>query len=159
MLQLIDTPFGPLAARWTSRGLFACEFVRPGFVDDDPPQRPLTGRNADARQLNAALDGYFHSGRLEWDLNRLDWTGVTEFYQHVLRACYAIPSGQTQSYGQLACAGRQAAGCSRRGNGHGSESLADYYSLSSRGWLHGTTHGLFGSGRPGHQARAIELRV
>ncbi len=105
MAQTIATPFGNLSATWTEQGLYACEFER------DPPDASAIARDGVteivpprrlASQLDRQLSEYFATGQLEWSLQTLDWTGVSEFHQAVLRHCHSIPAGQTVTYGRLA---------------------------------------------------------
>lgn len=53
------------------------------------------------REAQRQLQAYF-AGRLQCFELPLDLTGRTEFAQRVLRACAAIPYGETMSYGELA---------------------------------------------------------
>lgn len=95
--QLIATPVGTLAAIWTASGqLRSC-----GFTDGNGGQdrEPLS---AQQELLCLRITDYFHTGEIDWDMERLDWSGVSDFHQRVLRACYQIPAGQTLSYGALA---------------------------------------------------------
>jgi methylated-DNA-[protein]-cysteine S-methyltransferase len=100
LTQLIQTPVGCLAAEWSDVGLLrSCSFTseingQPRAVVD-PPNRSL-------QLLERRLSEYFDTGALTWDLELLDWSGISEFHQTVLRACYRIPAGQTISYGTLA---------------------------------------------------------
>ena len=84
------------------QGLYACEFQRP-----DRKIPPTSSAAQDklpqlAKPLEASLVEYFKTGLLDWDLTTLDWSGVTDFQQSVLRACYDIPAGSTLTYGRLA---------------------------------------------------------
>ncbi len=102
----IQTPFGPLAATWTPRGLLACEFLRSGTAILRRPTCELGQRSDEldtsAKRLERAIENYFQCGQLEWDLDSLDWTGVSNFHRIVLRECFCIPAGSTLTYGALA---------------------------------------------------------
>lgn len=50
--------------------------------------------------VNQILE-YLEGVRREFDLS-IDWTGVSEFQRKTLGAVYAIPYGETRSYGQIA---------------------------------------------------------
>lgn len=97
--QKIETPVGILVAQWTDSGLYACKFEREGRraeVSQDGPG------HEGSLQLKAAIDAYFETGQLHWDLNLNDWSNVPDFHRIVLKHCYEIPPGQTITYGQLA---------------------------------------------------------
>jgi len=105
--QSIATPFGPLTATWTARGLYACEFARSGSSASrreiglrDEPGSELDP--AHAERLERSIEDYFEHGQLAWDLDALDWSGVSDFRRTVLRACFQIPAGATLTYGALA---------------------------------------------------------
>lgn len=105
--QTIPTPFGPLTATWTSRGLYACEFARsgPSASRREICQRDETAGEFDpahAERLTRTIEDYFAHGQLAWDLDSLDWRGVSNFHQTVLRGCFQIPAGATLTYGALA---------------------------------------------------------
>lgn len=102
--QPIKTPHGMLQAVWTPRGLFGCSFGETSPLSEGslPPEHCTAMNSVWYRELEAAFQAYFSSGVFAWNLERLDWTGVTEFRMQVLKNCYEIPSGQTLTYGQLA---------------------------------------------------------
>jgi O-6-methylguanine DNA methyltransferase len=54
------------------------------------------------QELLEAVEGYFDSGEFCFDLGQLDFAGVTDFHQKVLRLCAEIEPGHTLTYGQLA---------------------------------------------------------
>ncbi len=89
-------PSGRLRARWTEAGLFDCELLADEANCNSSPSHPL------GNQLRQELDAYRLNGQLQWNLELLDWQGVTDFQRAVLEACYQIPSGTTATYGQLA---------------------------------------------------------
>lgn len=103
--QLIQTPVGRLLAEWTtSAKLHSCGFSHEKPLEIQPLSAGPQSRWLQPRQqlLEDRLRSYFSGGVLEWDLEQLDWTAITEFHQRVLRACYEIPAGETASYGELA---------------------------------------------------------
>jgi methylated-DNA-[protein]-cysteine S-methyltransferase len=117
--QSLPTPFGPLTAIWTPRGLYSCEFARATAADSRgrPPafEKAQDARQADfdrldfkqveplrQTQLQQTIERYFSCGQLDWDLDWLDWTGVSTFHRVVLQACFQIASGETLTYGALA---------------------------------------------------------
>lgn len=96
--QFIATPVGLLVARWSDQGLYAIDF-RP----QPPPRTALaSARHASAKRLARSIEDFFDHGKLNWDLQQNDWTGVSEFHRRVLEHCFAIPAGRTLSYGKLA---------------------------------------------------------
>lgn len=99
--QALPTPLGLINARWSERGLFACEFVK----DGDNRKVTHSGKHkkdALQKQLLDALQNYFVSGIFVWNLDTLDWTGVSGFHRAALEQCFAIPAGLTKTYGELA---------------------------------------------------------
>ena len=107
MLQVIDTPYGALEARWTNRGLYSCEFQRHNGLAATQAQTAAASCAEDtcgplSDQLAQTLADYFATSHLSWDLQTLDWSGVPEFHRKVLRLCFDIRAGQTLTYGELA---------------------------------------------------------
>jgi methylated-DNA-[protein]-cysteine S-methyltransferase len=96
----IDTPLGPFVASWTDSGLWAFEFFR------DEEGNNFTHGNGSrwlgGEPLELAVQDYFRNGHLDWNLDDLDWQGVSPFHQRVLRACSQIPTGSVLTYGKLA---------------------------------------------------------
>lgn len=110
-IQTIRTPIGPMSATWTSGGLYSLVFTQ---SDDSSIFSGKSSKNRASllmRELADAVENYFECGSIQWRLELLDWTGVTVFHQKLLHACFAIPSGQTKTYGELAadCGRPQAA--------------------------------------------------
>jgi methylated-DNA-[protein]-cysteine S-methyltransferase len=99
--QLITTPLGPFQAIWSDNGLLTFEFER-SHNSDQNVACSTKSLPEQAQVLNQAVAQFFRTGEFEWDLDLLDWTGVSDFNQQVLRGCYQIPCGQTLTYGQLA---------------------------------------------------------
>jgi methylated-DNA-[protein]-cysteine S-methyltransferase len=110
--QAITSPVGPLQASWREDGLYALSFLRLSQSDSadelletelptEPTDMPRRIRVL-CNKLSDRLDAYFETGELQWSLDQLDWTGVSDFHREVLRLCHAIPVGETLTYGQLA---------------------------------------------------------
>ena len=93
-LQRVDTPLGPFDAIWSAAGLWAFAFAR--------PEQSLTAGDRMQSKLQQACDRYFQTGHFDWDLEWLDWSGVSAFHRRVLRACHLIPTGSVLTYGELA---------------------------------------------------------
>ncbi len=103
--QLIKTPVGNLQAVWTAGGkLHSCGFSLENAGGDQRPFAESASPLIQQRQqvLEDRIEDYFAHALFQWDLELLDWTAITAFNQRVLRACYDIPLGETQTYGQLA---------------------------------------------------------
>ncbi len=97
--QLLVTPIGPFRATWTESGLKTFEFYRGQQQIQwvKAGELPLAGRS-----LQHAVKHYFESGCFQWDLDQLDWQGISPFHERVLRECYLIPPAATLTYGELA---------------------------------------------------------
>ncbi|MHB1481948.1 MAG: methylated-DNA--[protein]-cysteine S-methyltransferase [Bellilinea sp.] len=94
--HLEKTQVGPITIYVSDAGLARIEFGLMGEV-----------RTGDSKleQLAALalqeLTEYFFAGRRSFSLP-IDWRGMNAYQELVLRACYAIPYGQTRTYGELA---------------------------------------------------------
>lgn len=106
--QSIETPLGPFESLWTKNGLWAFCFqaapvgerrVAPG-TSLSPEFSPQGSANPFA--LEQSVREYFETGEFSWDVESLDWQGVSAFHRRVLRACYRIPAGSVLTYGELA---------------------------------------------------------
>lgn len=98
-VQRIETPIGAFRAVWSSSQLRSFEFL--GGTDEESWTEGAELPSA-AQALSRSVENYFQTGHFEWDLDQLDWSGVSPFHQRVLRACYLIPPAATQTYGELA---------------------------------------------------------
>jgi methylated-DNA-[protein]-cysteine S-methyltransferase len=100
--QNLPSPLGTLTAVWSEIGLSELSF---GMTEVGPKERL---QHAPKRiqilseKLVASIQGYFQTGVLDWQLEDLDWTATPPFQRQVLELCFAIPSGHTRTYGQLA---------------------------------------------------------
>ncbi|MEW5735854.1 MAG: methylated-DNA--[protein]-cysteine S-methyltransferase [Thermodesulfobacteriota bacterium] len=98
----VDTPLGCAVIRYRKdpTALTEIRLPRPGQSckgmarEDDPPPAVL----AAARELGRYFAG--EEPRVDWDL--LDFSGLTERMQAILRCCAEIPYGTVTSYGELA---------------------------------------------------------
>lgn len=103
----VDSPFGPLLAAATLRGLVKISF--PATFDTEETLQDLAARvsprvlEAPARldEVRRQLDRYFEGRLREFDLP-LDWQLSKGFRLRALRAIDRIPYGQTRSYTQIA---------------------------------------------------------
>ena len=103
--QIIETPVGCLQAVWSSEEkLLSCGFIEARAVSEqNTHSRTRQVRPTEReRLLVERLENYFQCGTLEWELELLDWSEITPFHSRVLRACHAIPAGETLSYAELA---------------------------------------------------------
>jgi methylated-DNA-[protein]-cysteine S-methyltransferase len=102
----IDSPFGPLLAAATRRGL-----VRLAYPDEgtDAVVEHLAQRvsprviEVPARldEIRRELDEYFEGDRHRFDVG-IDWALTTGFARKVLQATSRIPFGQLRTYGEMA---------------------------------------------------------
>lgn len=102
MFQMLDTPLGPMVAKWTRTGLYSFSFASEQSVGEFLAPQIDTPHSSLIRELSEAIEKYFEGGSINYPLERLDWTATTAFHQALLRACYAIPPGQTKTYRELA---------------------------------------------------------
>lgn len=103
--EVNPTPLGSLWVGVTELGLAAVE-----FADDESEMRALLeGRGYqpvehDPTRTTQVVDqllSYLHGKRQEFELP-IDWSGMTEFQEQVLRTTFDIPFGEVSTYGQLA---------------------------------------------------------
>lgn len=97
----LATPLGEMIAQWNSAGLYSLDWKVPSSDHEncaEPEQRETLQRMLD----DYFSGGRFSGGRAPFDALVIDSAGWTEFQREVYRACRAIPSGQTASYGELA---------------------------------------------------------
>jgi O-6-methylguanine DNA methyltransferase len=97
---VIQTADGLFVAGYSQRGLAALTFPHQAATTDKPSvvAEPVTAfHQLTLRALERVL-----AGRPPGKLPPLDLSGGTEFQQHVWDELRQIPSGQTQTYGQIA---------------------------------------------------------
>lgn len=94
--QLEKSPVGPLTIYVSDAGLAQISF---GLFSEVHTGDPILERLADL--VIQQLTEYFYAGRRTFDLS-IDWRGMNPYQETVLKACYAIPYGQTRTYGDLA---------------------------------------------------------
>jgi methylated-DNA-[protein]-cysteine S-methyltransferase len=123
----VDSPFGPLLAAATQRGL-----VRLAFPEEDVEAvlerlaRKVSPRivQADAQLDTIAreLDEYFAGRRRAFEL-ALDWTLIGSFGRRVLRVTSEIPFGGVLSYAEVAAEAGSPRGSRAAGNALGSNPI------------------------------------
>jgi methylated-DNA-[protein]-cysteine S-methyltransferase len=90
---ILEMPFGKLGINCTDEVVLAIEFL-PGSVRTSPPS------NAMAREVERQLGAYLADASFHFDLPlKLDGT---VHQRNVWQAMCAIPSGEAQTYGELA---------------------------------------------------------
>lgn len=94
--QLSQTPLGPMTLFVSKVGLARIMFgLEPEVRTGDQQLERLI------EQAAQELTEYFYAGRRLFTLP-IDWRGMKPYQEQVLRACLAIPYGQTRTYGELA---------------------------------------------------------
>jgi methylated-DNA-[protein]-cysteine S-methyltransferase len=102
----VESPFGPLLAAATSRGVVRLAFPEePVDAVLERLARRLSPRIVEAplqlEPLRRELDEYFAGHRRSFELE-LDWSLIGPFARRVLTATAAIPFGGVQSYAEVA---------------------------------------------------------
>jgi methylated-DNA-[protein]-cysteine S-methyltransferase len=102
--QILNSPFGQLHAAWSPRGLWSIT-----FLEETPAESLNLSFESEKtilwqqhQKLEREMEHYFFKGRISWELDSLDWRGISSFQRRALEACYAIPSGTTCTYSALA---------------------------------------------------------
>ena len=93
---LEKTRVGPLTVYVSDAGLAKIAFGKQAEVHTGNGQLEKL-----AAQAVQELTEYFYAGRRVFTLP-IDWRATQPYQEKVLRACYAIPYGQTRTYGDLA---------------------------------------------------------
>ncbi len=123
----LDSPFGPLLAATTRRGLVTLAFPE---QDADTVLERLA-RKVSPRIVEAdgaldaierELDEYFAGRRREFAL-ALDWTLIGPFGRRVLRRTAAIPFGDVLTYAEVAAAAGSPRGSRAAGNALGANPI------------------------------------
>jgi len=116
----VDSPFGPLLAASTRRGLVRLAFpeepvdvVLEGLAHVLSPA--IVQAPAPPEALSRELDAYF-SGRLREFALDLDWALATPFARRVLAAARAIPYGSVLTYERVAAEAGSPRGARAAGN-------------------------------------------
>jgi methylated-DNA-[protein]-cysteine S-methyltransferase len=101
----IDSPFGPLSAAVTGRGLLALSYGARGNGAFAKRITTAGGRLVESPELldpiGRELDEYFSGTRHEFDLP-IDWSLTRGFSHNVLRATARIPFGSVATYADVA---------------------------------------------------------
>jgi len=123
----VDSPFGPLLAATTERGLVRLAFpeesidtvlerlarhLSPRIVESSAPLDPL----------RRELEDYFHGTRRTFEV-ALDWSLIGPFGRRVLRVTSDIPYGGVLSYGEVAAEAGSPRGSRAAGNALGSNPI------------------------------------
>jgi len=123
----VDSPFGPLLALRTSRGLLRLAFpeesadsVLEHVAERVSPR--IVEATAPLEELRRELDEYFSGRRHEFEL-ALDWSLIGPFGQRVLRVTRAIPFGGVLSYAEVAAEAGSPRGSRAAGNALGSNPI------------------------------------
>jgi methylated-DNA-[protein]-cysteine S-methyltransferase len=108
-----NTPLSPVWVAAAESGLVAIEIggTEEVFLETlaEKCQGPTEKGETRTREIVQQITDYLQQERSAFDLP-IDWSLMTEFQEKVLRAVYAIPYGETRSYGQIAAQiGMQAA--------------------------------------------------
>jgi methylated-DNA-[protein]-cysteine S-methyltransferase len=124
---VVDSPFGPLLAACTGRGLVRLAF--PEESADDVLARlsqRLSPRIVEAPTqldpLRRELDEYFAGSRTQFR-TALDWSLIGPFARRVLRATAAIPFGGVLTYAEVAAEAGSPRGFRAAGNALGANPI------------------------------------
>ncbi len=123
----VDSPFGPLLAAATERGLVRLAFpeenaetVLDGLARRVSPR--IVESSVQLETVRRELDDYFSGSRRTFDL-ALDWSLIGSFGERVLRAACAIPYGGVLSYTAVALEAGSPRGSRAAGNALGSNPI------------------------------------
>jgi methylated-DNA-[protein]-cysteine S-methyltransferase len=102
----VDSPFGPLLAAATPRGLIRLAYPDEGqsavlekiAAKVSPRIMEAPGRLDEVRR---ELDEYFGAGRTKFEV-RIDWRELAGFRRRILQATARIPFGKTLTYSEVA---------------------------------------------------------
>jgi methylated-DNA-[protein]-cysteine S-methyltransferase len=123
----VDSPFGPMLAAATRRGLVRLAYPDEGgdaVVDDlarrvSPRVIEVPARLDDVRRQ---LDEYFEGERHRFDVG-IDWALTDGFARRVLQATHRIPFGQLRTYGEMAARAGNERAARATGNALGSNPI------------------------------------
>jgi O-6-methylguanine DNA methyltransferase len=103
--QVAPTPLGPIWVAVNQHGLvaLALDASRETFISmlGHDPEAISEGVTELGKKVEQQLKAYFAGEIKAFDLP-IDWSVMTPFQKQVLRATYAIPYGETRSYGEIA---------------------------------------------------------
>jgi methylated-DNA-[protein]-cysteine S-methyltransferase len=103
--EIHETPLGEIWVAFTSQGLVAVEFPATlAGISQRLNHKGFIETIYDTRVVAAALAQiaeYLQGKRRDFDLP-VDWSLLTPFQSQVLQATFAIPYGQTATYGEIA---------------------------------------------------------
>jgi len=129
--------FGHIQIEISEKGLKSLS-----FVDDIPDDAAIP---AGARPYIQQLTEYFDGERTSFDLD-IDWSGVPQFHQQVLKMVRTIPYGRTRTYKQLAMVLGKPGAIRAVGQANGRNPIAIiipcHRVLGSNGQLTGYAYGL-----------------
>jgi methylated-DNA-[protein]-cysteine S-methyltransferase len=123
----VDSPFGPLLAATTRRGLVRLAFPEER-VDSvlERLARSISPRIVESpaplESVRRELEEYFSGARRSFEL-ALDWSLIGPFGRRVLRATAGIPYGGVLSYGEVAADAGSPRGSRAAGNALGSNPI------------------------------------
>jgi methylated-DNA-[protein]-cysteine S-methyltransferase len=123
----LDSPFGPLLAATTSRGLVRLAFPEESAEDVlERLARRLSPRIVEASRpvepVRRELEDYFEGRRRAFEL-ALDWSLIGPFGRRVLGVTSAIPYGGVLSYAEVAAEAGSPRGSRAAGNALGSNPI------------------------------------
>jgi methylated-DNA-[protein]-cysteine S-methyltransferase len=123
----VDSPFGPLLAAATPRGLVRLAFPEESVEDVlERLARRISPRIVEARipiePVRRELEDYFAGRRCSFEL-MLDWSLIGPFGRRVLRATADIPYGGVLSYAEVAAEAGSPRGSRAAGNALGSNPI------------------------------------
>jgi methylated-DNA-[protein]-cysteine S-methyltransferase len=123
----VDSPFGPLLAAATPRGLVRLAFPEESVEDVlEGLARRLSPRIVEAparlESVRRELEGYFSGSRRSFEL-ALDWSLIGPFGRRVLHATSEIPYGGVLSYAEVAAEAGSPRGSRAAGNALGANPI------------------------------------
>jgi len=105
VIVIDPTPIGKIWLAYSSGGLAAVNVggSKENLIKDIPPKYEISPviLHEGIHQAATQIKEYMEGKREAFDL-LIDWSGATDFQRVVLGAVYAIPYGETRSYGQIA---------------------------------------------------------
>jgi methylated-DNA-[protein]-cysteine S-methyltransferase len=103
--RIEQSPLGEIWVAASDQGLLAVEIKADPDVFMDGLRRmgyrPVFSDDRLVADAIAQISDYLSGTRRNFDLP-IDWSGMTPFKERVLRETYAIPCGETRTYGEIA---------------------------------------------------------